>query len=504
MALSVGAVLGLVCMGFVLGLLYGTAKSASVAMPVPVKIVTSSSLQLQGTGRSPDEPHQAGNGDHGDAGLARASSSTGDGDGNDPYLLIGVISSPSAFARREMLRSFGKASGHGARRVATEFVFGDRFFEGGPPLRMQERLAEEARAHGDIVFVNGREKLPHVGKATEKSAAWWQVCVAIPLRTSLLCVVIPMTSPSSAAWWQTAPRRAPRGTRFFCKTDDDSLIHHQHLSAALAAAETAAQQQGSPHVFFSYVRWRGWLPQFRFQACGGGWGGPADAIRHIEDPKEHCELAEGPFPQGTGQLTCLSRELALRLSHLDEFESFRRVAMARNDLATPCTTAVECSKHPEGTHMWHHEDAGISYNAWRAARTHDMRVTVVHMPEKGWIWPWFSPKISNREDSSRAILMHKVTPATLPNVLDSWKVELAAPEDLIVDCSQTCRQWGWKYARSPCTQAPALPLGTAGDGVAWRGFGLPWNHSHCKIDPTESGWKCCFLSTSRGKESGYM
>jgi hypothetical protein len=26
------------------------------------------------------------------------------------------------------------------------------------------------------------------------------------------------------------------------------------------------------------------------------------------------------------------------------------------------------------------------------------------------------------------------------------------------------------------------------------GFGPPWNHTLCKLDPVEVGWKCCFLS----------
>ena len=155
----------------------------------------------------------------------------------------------------------------------------------------------------------------------------------------------------------------------------------------------------SPHVFFSYIRWRGWLPFHRFQACGGGWGGPIDAIRHLEDPKEHCDLAEGPFPQGTGQLTCMSRALALELAASDDFEDFLRVAMARNDFGSPCETAQECSRHSAGMHMWHHEDAGISYNMWRVANARSLKVTVVHMPEKGWIWPWFHEKIAKPEMS---------------------------------------------------------------------------------------------------------
>ena len=55
-----------------------------------------------------------------------------------------------------------------------EFVFGNRFYEGTPSVDTQRRLAAEAALHGDAVFVDGREKLPHVGVVTEKSAAFWR------------------------------------------------------------------------------------------------------------------------------------------------------------------------------------------------------------------------------------------------------------------------------------------------------------------------------------------
>jgi hypothetical protein len=391
-----------------------------------------------------------------------------------PYVLLGVISSPAAFGRRGMLREFAaKAHGPPGRTVRNEFVFGDRFYESPPSAEVQQRLADEATRYGDAVFVGARERLPHVGKATEKSAAWW---LSAPLRSR---------------------------ARFFCKTDDDSLIHHAHLAAALAAAEAQALREGSPHVLFSYIRWRGWLPFNRFQACGGGWGGPIDAIRHLEDPKEHCELAEGPFPQGTGQLTCMSRNLALELASWKPFEHFLRVAMARNDFGAPCTTAKECAQsyldeikkwhvnHHPGLNMWHHEDAGISYNVWGVVNAKQLRVTVVHMPEKGWIWPWFHPKIAEPDQSARAIMMHKVTPQTLPDVLRHWKVAEPAPAELSIDCRQSCSKWGWKWARRPCgLEGPLTPSARQ----PWRGFGPPWNHTLCKLDPVEVGWKCCFLS----------
>ena len=477
-------------LGFVVGHLYGTGSSSTSSNSQPIRVRETSGygagkLSLQSM---PGEPIEA---EPPPPPPSASSITPGSTSVADPYLLIGVISAPNAFGRRAMLRSFAEASGGDStgsarRSVATEFVFGDRFYEGEPSVEMQRRLAEESQRHGDIIFVDAREKLPHVGKATEKSAAWW---LTAPLRSN---------------------------ARFFCKTDDDSLLHHDHLTSALAAAEEAAianQRQAAtgggggsgggggggggsgeatatPNVLFSYVRWRGWLPGHRFQACGGGWGGPIDCIRHMTDPSEQCTLAEGPFPQGTGQLTCLSRGLAKALATHAGFRDFYRVSMARNDFGQRCTTAQECATHPPGLHMWHHEDAGISYNAWKAALAANLSVSIVHMPEKGWIWPWFNPKIAEPALSARAILMHKVTPALLPEVLRTWKVRQPAPSDLYADCSQRCSQWGWQWARHQCAPPPALPP-SAGP---WRGFGLPWNGSLCKIDPSIR-YRCCFLNT---------
>ena len=392
------------------------------------------------------------------------------GEAEDIDVLVGVITNPPNFARREMLRDFGTKPGVADGRVSVEYVVGDAYWTHEPPsAAVQEQVAAEAREHGDVVFVKAREALPHVGKATEKSAAWWL----------------------------SAPTRS--GARFFCKTDDDSLVHLAHLRASLLAALAQAPVS---HLLYSYVRWRGWLPGFRFQACGGGWGGPIDAIHHIEDPSSHCELAEGPFPQGTGTLTCISRDLAVKMARSDEFRSFYEVARARNDLGTPCKTADECAKQPLDVHMWHHEDAGISYNAWRTVLRHGVQAALVHLPERGWIQPWFhkesfatEPKAT--ETSARTIVMHKVTAENYAEVAAAWRVGAKAPP-LKVDCSQQCKQWGWNYARRLCADPPPLGAEAAGPG-GWRGFGERANGSLCKFDPSEF-WRCCFLTTADGKD----
>ena len=66
--------------------------------------------------------------------------------------------------------------------------------------------------------------------------------------------------------------------------------------------------------------------------------------------------------------------------------------------------------------MWHHEDAGISYNAWRTVLAHGVKAALVHLPEKGWIWPWYHKEIAEKQGSSRGIIMHKVTPDLYPMV----------------------------------------------------------------------------------------
>ena len=137
---------------------------------------------------------------------------------------------------------------------------------------------------------------------------------------------------------------------------------------------------------------------------------------------------------------------------------------------------------------------------WRTVNARKLRVTIVHLPERGWIWPWFNAKIAETEQSRRAILMHKVTPKLLPEVTSTWKLALRAPADLMVDCSQSCTQWGWKYARLPCEPPPPLSVEQAG-AKGWRGFGVRWNGTLCKIDPVkDAGWRCCFLRTADGKD----
>ena len=109
-------------------------------------------------------------------------------------VLIAVISASKNFKRRSMLRRWATLDGVSDDAVTTEFVLGDSTYgSSGADRELDSNVSAEAQTHGDIVIVHGREALPHVGKATEKSAAWW---LSAPLRSN---------------------------ASFFCKTDDDSV-----------------------------------------------------------------------------------------------------------------------------------------------------------------------------------------------------------------------------------------------------------------------------------------
>ena len=49
-------------------------------------------------------------------------------------------------------------------------------------------------------------------------------------------------------------------------------------------------------------------------------------------------------------------------------------------LAKPCRRPLECAAQPADVHMWHHEDAGIGYNVFRAAVAHNFTLNYMAVP----------------------------------------------------------------------------------------------------------------------------
>ena len=59
------------------------------------------------------------------------------------------------------------------------------------------------------------------------------------------------------------------GYRYYCKSDDDTLVHLDHLTALVDELQRALP--ADKPVYLGHTKWRGWDVDDRFQACGGGW-----------------------------------------------------------------------------------------------------------------------------------------------------------------------------------------------------------------------------------------
>ena len=201
----------------------------------------------------------------------------------DPVLL-GVMSSPHNARMRDQWREWASLFAEKGSGVHVRYVFGESFYRGE---RTAAAVKSEQEAHGDIIFVGGREKLPNVGKVTEKSAAWWA----------------------------TAAREHP-GHSFYCKSDDDTLVHLDRLRHVLD--EVLRSRGADAAAYFGHIKWRGWDVGHRFQACGGGWGPARKTGDDIKDGGvlpggkryPHCPHAAGPYPYMSGGMVCMSRRLA--------------------------------------------------------------------------------------------------------------------------------------------------------------------------------------------------
>ena len=87
------------------------------------------------------------------------------------------------------------------------------------------------------------------------------------------------------------------GYRYYCKSDDDTLVHLDHLTALVDELQRALP--ADKPVYLGHTKWRGWDMDDRFQACGGGWGAAkktTNDLRHSAD----CPHAAGPYPYMSG------------------------------------------------------------------------------------------------------------------------------------------------------------------------------------------------------------
>ena len=90
-------------------------------------------------------------------------------------VLLGVMSNPSNNVLRTGIREWSARFASHRKAVDVRFVYGTSFYNASAAPAAALALLEQERAeHGDFFFVDGRERLPHVGVVTEKSAAWWR------------------------------------------------------------------------------------------------------------------------------------------------------------------------------------------------------------------------------------------------------------------------------------------------------------------------------------------
>ena len=124
---------------------------------------------------------------------------------SEPFVLLGVMSNPSSPMLRNNIRDWTSKFKSVGKASSVKFVFGNEFYNGSmpaPPVLLP--AIEEVRTHDDFFFVDAREHLPHVGVVTEKSAMWWR----------------------------TVALREPRYS-YYCKSDDDTLVHLDRLASVL-------------------------------------------------------------------------------------------------------------------------------------------------------------------------------------------------------------------------------------------------------------------------------
>ena len=304
-----------------------------------------------------------------------------------------------------------------------------------------------ALAHDDFHFVDGREKLPNVGKVTEKSASWWL----------------------------TIAKEKP-GYDFYCKSDDDTLVHLDRLRNTLAEVER--KRPGQP-IYFGHIKWRGWDVGHRFQACGGGWGparktGDDIAVGGVLPGGRTyppCPHAAGPYPYMSGGMVCMSAAMQKIVARDEAFCAFLTVARSRNDHGVPCKKKVpaECAMQPSATKMWHHEDAGIGFNVFRAAVAANASIAVAAVPGHNndvgpfvkpvkCPSPWSRCAAEAAYWSDRAVFTHQVKSAkAYADVAKRWNTTRPLPNVSLAcaPCSDAKRgpKYGaWTEARLPCTE----------------------------------------------------
>lgn len=323
-----------------------------------------------------------------------------------PTVRVGVMLPPWASATHARWNEW-KARFREDGRVSISFLVGNHDLHG-----------RNTTSAFDAVELDAYEGLDHVGKASEKSAAWWRASGNEPWR---------------------------------CKADDDTLVHLPRLAHALGEVDATRPS------LFGFVKWRGW--DFGgFRACGGVWGTAEDVWTAFDDGR--CPNASGPLPYTAGAFYCMS-EPARRLLRDDaEFAAFTKEARTRNvdPQRTPCYKSAACANAPAAKRMWHHEDAGVGANLFRAVVRANATLHVVATP--GHFNDPFAIEMSTKPSdtfwSARSVWVHGVKRASLySEVVHRWNISrtLDLPSLTCTD-PVADRRSRWRRSRLSCADRP--------------------------------------------------
>ena len=108
---------------------------------------------------------------------------------SSPYLLLGVMSNPFKPILRQQWRAWASGFQENGRAVRVRYVFGKTVYEPHADpgsVRVDQALVKDLDQN-DHLLVDGREKLPHVGVVTEKSAYFWRTATAMEPAAQWYC-----------------------------------------------------------------------------------------------------------------------------------------------------------------------------------------------------------------------------------------------------------------------------------------------------------------------------
>ena len=244
--------------------------------------------------------------------------------------------------------------------------------------------------------------------------------------------------------------------------DDDTLIHPSHLASTVA--QLRHELGDGAAVYLGNMKWRGWEPHHRFQACGGVWGGAPATAAHLAN---RCSARwRRAVPAMRARWSCRACSRACSPPTVPSAASSPGARAERP--RRPVLLARCVRRGAAATKMWHHEDAGIGFNVFRAAVAANASIAVAAVPgHNNDVGPFVAPvkcpspwsrcAAEAAYWSDRAVFTHQVKSAkAYADVAKRWNTTRPLPNVSLACASCSARSAG-KYGA--WTEAPAVHRG---------------------------------------------